>query len=1331
MKHKNTIIVSAAVFVCLLLFTYVSMRSLTNMAQENTKEINKMLTYRIYEEISSKLNEPITAAKTMSCDNFLIKQLKEERNIHEGNAVWTMQNYLANLRESLKYDSAFIVSEATHRYYTDIGLHKIIDPETDVHDAWYLSFTAMNVPYDLDVDVDELKHSDWTVFVNARIEAEDGTLLGVCGVGLSMKDIQALFAEIEAEYKVKVNLVDKDGLVQVDVDDVNLENAYIDTNMPEPDDDSEYVQLSEDGRSISVTKFIDQLGWYLVVRNNAGDVIRQFDDIIVLNAAICLIVALIVLVTIAVIMRRSEVKSELAENVSEQLSASADIYVSMHEIDLLGDTFSEVRNINGEASAMIGQARTGARKMIGSIMEKFSDPSSKEEVLDFVDLDKLTKRLKDRNTITLEWLSVDKKWRRSRFIVSDRTADGFVSRVMYLIEDIDEEKTERDKTLELIRTMNERIASVSSIYFGMIDFDLEKDVLRAIITDAKDVSDLMGDRVEHAAQAAHDLVASYADETTRESALRFIDMSTVNERMRDVNTITDEFMNVENVWCRARLIVSKRNEDGTVARLLWLVENIDQEKKNRDQLTEAADMLTTRISSIANIYMTAHEIDIPNDTFTEIKADKEYVSDIVGKTTEHAQNTLRTIMEKIADESCVADLSRFVDLKTLDDRMRKTDTITIEYMNWDRLWRRGRFITSKRDEHGKLSRVIWLTEDINHEKEERDKLVDLSERAIAASEAKSAFLSNMSHEIRTPINAVLGMNEMILRECDDQNVIEYASSIKTAGATLLGLVNDILDFSKIEAGKMEIIPVDYDLSSVINDLVNMIQTKADDKGLKLALEINTELPIQLHGDEVRIKQVITNILTNAVKYTERGSVTFCIDYKKIPDDPNGVILNVAVKDTGIGIKKADMQKLFSEFERIEEERNRNVEGTGLGMSITKRLLEMMDSKLKVESIYKLGSKFSFSLRQQVVKWEPIGDYEAAYKASLQTNKKYHEKFRAPNARVLVVDDTPENLVVFRSLLKQTRVKIDTADSGDEGLELMQGRKYDIIFLDHMMPDKDGIETLHELRGKKEDPNLETPAICLTANAISGAKERYLAEGFDDYLSKPIEPDKLEEMLIAYLPEDKIESAEEDAPEEAGAEDTETCGKWYENLAGIDAKAAMKNSGSEEALRSVMQTYYESYDARSEELNTYYDTEDWENYTIKVHALKSSSRLIGAMKLGKGAEALENAGKDGDIEFIKANHVTLMDVYRTIHEALVPIFESDEDLPPIPEDVLADAYGGLSEFVQSKDYELAHMVLESVKEYSLPAEDGERFKRIQTCLSRMDWDGITEILQEVQ
>ena len=400
---------------------------------------------------------------------------------------------------------------------------------------------------------------------------------------------------------------------------------------------------------------------------------------------------------------------------------------------------------------------------------------------------------------------------------------------------------------------------------------------------------------------------------------------------------------------------------------------------------------------------------------------------------------------------------------------------------------------------------------------EAKKLVAVSEKALAASEAKSEFLSSMSHEIRTPINAIIGMNEMILRESEDDSVLKYSEDIKTASNTLLGLINDILDFSKIEAGKIEIIPVDYDLSTLLNDLVNMIAARAEKKDLKLNLDFDPTLPKRLHGDEVRIKQVITNILTNAVKYTEKGSITFKMGFVSKVYEPDEIDLFVEITDTGIGIKEEDIDKLFSKFDRIEEDRNRNIEGTGLGMSITQSILEMMSSRLEVSSVYGEGSTFRFSIPQKVVSWLGLGDYKKTYDEQKNKRKKYKESLRAPHARVLVVDDNAMNLVVFKNLIKRTEINIDTAESGDEALHFTQFEKYDVIFLDHMMPGKDGIETLHELKKQTNNPNIDTPVLVLTANAISGAKEKYLEEGFDDYLSKPVDPDLLEKALIEYLP----------------------------------------------------------------------------------------------------------------------------------------------------------------------------------------------------------------------
>ena len=405
------------------------------------------------------------------------------------------------------------------------------------------------------------------------------------------------------------------------------------------------------------------------------------------------------------------------------------------------------------------------------------------------------------------------------------------------------------------------------------------------------------------------------------------------------------------------------------------------------------------------------------------------------------------------------------------------------------------------------------------------KLTVVAEAANQANEAKSYFLSTMSHDIRTPMNAIIGMNEMILRDSRDDVIAMYSENIKAAGNTLLGIINDILDFSKIEAGKMEIMEVDYNCASLLNDIVNMVQRKADEKNLDFRLDVDPDIPRCLHGDEIRIKQVITNILSNAVKYTKEGSVTFSIKSSECKDNSGYVMLHVSVEDTGIGIKKEDLDKLFVAFERIDEKKNRNIEGTGLGMAIAQSFLNMMGSRIQVESEYGKGSVFSFDLKQKVVQWEPLGEFDSAYKSFLRERQQYKVQFVAPDARVLVVDDNVINLKVFVNLLRETRIQIDTAESGDACLALYKQNRYDVIFLDHMMPDKDGIETIKEMKECKDTLNAKTPIVCLTANAVSGMREMYINAGFDDYITKPIDTVKLENMLLTYLSPDLVRPPE--------------------------------------------------------------------------------------------------------------------------------------------------------------------------------------------------------------
>ncbi|MCR5107526.1 MAG: response regulator [Lachnospiraceae bacterium] len=611
-----------------------------------------------------------------------------------------------------------------------------------------------------------------------------------------------------------------------------------------------------------------------------------------------------------------------------------------------------------------------------------------------------------------------------------------------------------------------------------------------------------------------------------------------------------------------------------------------------------------------------------------------------------------------------------------------------------------------------------------------------SELAIAASEAKSAFLSNMSHEIRTPINAVLGMNEMILRESDDDNVLAYSASIRTAGNTLLGLVNDILDFSKIEAGKMDIIPVDYDLSSVLNDLVNMVQVRADDKGLLLKLNFNPDTPKLLHGDEIRLKQIITNILTNAVKYTEKGSVTFSLDFERIPADDGNVLLKVSVTDTGIGIKQEDMEKLFSKFERIEESRNRNIEGTGLGMNITTSLLSMMDSHLDVKSVYGEGSVFSFCLKQQVMTWDKLGDYEEAYRYSLSQREKYEAKFCAPSAIVLMIDDNPMNLMVFKSLLKRTKIQVDMTENGDNGLSLTSEKKYDIIFLDHMMPGKDGIEILHELRLQKNNPNIDTPAICLTANAISGAREKYIEAGFDDYLTKPIDSAKLEEMIMNYLPKEKIREAgsEEDFSITDDAKDKEIP-EILEPLLGqelLDISQGIENSGDSESYLPLLKMFYDTIDRNAHEIEELYSSKNLKDYTIKVHALKSSARLIGAADLSEKAQLLEDAGKSDDTEYIQNNHEAFMTEFLSFKDILSKVFTEEDKQDNKPEaspEMMEKTLSEIRSAAEDMDIEQIENALEKISSCRIPESEKALFTKLTEAIESYDYDSITELLSE--
>ena len=828
-KDRSMFPVISAVSFGFIIAICISILSLTMLARENTKEVDTMLTYRIYDYISSSINEPIIVAQTMSCDDFLAGFLLNEDSMDEEEAINVMQNYLSGVRSSLEYDSAFLVSENSRRYYTYEGLNKVIDPENDDHDIWYSLFVDQDVPYDLDVDSDEVNRGVWTIFVNARIEDEDGNLLGVCGVGVQMTNIQDLFRECEQLYGVKINLVDPDGLVQVDTDDINIENAWLDADVLSHSNDEDYVYQTTGNNEFAVTKYVQYLGWYLVVRSAPTTINREFIDIIVLNIVMFLVVMVLLILMITIILRR-----------------------------------------------------------------------------------------------------------------------------------------------------------------------------------------------------------------------------------------------------------------------------------------------------------------------------------------------------------------------------------------------------------------------IRKERDDREKLLILSERAVAASEAKSTFLSSMSHEIRTPINAVLGMNEMILRHTDDDTILNYSTSIKNAGQTLLSLVNSILDFSKIEEGKMEIVAVTYDTAALINNILASVTQRAESKGLEFITEIDGSLPSSMTGDDVRLQQIIVNILTNAVKYTEKGHVHFT--FRGENRDGDNIDIYVAVEDTGIGIREEDMPKLFESFERLDKEKNHNIEGTGLGMAIVTNLLRMMGSEIHVKSTYGEGSVFYFTVRQKIADETPMGDYTRA----LSTSKSRAELMlpHGEKARVLVVDDNEMNLKVADNLLALFGIKAELTSSGYDALELVKSSHYDLILLDHMMPKLDGKETLDRMR-KEHLIDGSTKVVALTANAINGAKDDYLSSGFDGYLSKPVEIDALEAVLKTWLPDEVLNLSEDDvlefepqtASEDVSADNMNSfISKLKEN--GFDTDMALSFcAGDVDFYKELLGDYAEGFEERKSELDDSLKAHDLHEFEIKIHALKSASKTIGAVKLSEDAYELEKAASREDEAFI--------------------------------------------------------------------------------------------------
>ena len=527
---------------------------------------------------------------------------------------------------------------------------------------------------------------------------------------------------------------------------------------------------------------------------------------------------------------------------------------------------------------------------------------------------------------------------------------------------------------------------------------------------------------------------------------------------------------------------------------------------------------------------------------------------------------------------------------------------------------------------------------------ERDEFRKAKIAAEEASRYMSEFLAKVSHEVRTPINAVLGMDEMILRESRNRDIKKYAVDIQTAARSLHSIFNEILDSSKIQSGRMEIVPVEYNLGIMLNELVSMVSVRAAEKDLELVVDVDDSMPSVLKGDDLRIKQVAVNLLTNAVKYTHNGRVTLKVDGVK--KDDGIFVMHMEVNDTGIGIREEEIPKIFMPYQRIDLEKNHSIEGTGLGMGITVQLLRLMDSELHVESEYGVGSTFYFDLKQVIIDDTPMGKLELiADKRADEYN--YEALFAAPDAKVLVVDDNEINRKVIKNLLKETGIQVFEANSGTECIELVKTNRYDVILLDHMMPGLDGVETLRVLRNMDDNLFRGVPIIMMTANSISGARDDYLNLGFDDYLSKPIDAKRLEKLLLKLLPDRLITKT---LPQINSGKQT-----ILPDIDGIDWRYARIFVDDDNMIRMTALDLYDTLDEEIEGLNRRLESVDTEDgmmdYRIQVHSLKGISQTIGAVLVFSLARVTEKAAIAGDAERVRRLHSELIAELNRLHDAM--------------------------------------------------------------------------------